>query len=51
MLGVDDMYGDGKDVREGRAPGKPGQDQSNGMHTGVHLGPKGRGGLLEERDG
>ena len=34
-----------KDVCEGGTSDKPGQDQSNIMHTGVYLGPIGDSGV------
>ena len=43
-LGAYSLERDGKDVREGGTPDKPGQYQSNGMNSGVILGPTGSSG-------
>ena len=47
ILGADYTARDGKYVRKGRSTEKTGQDQSNGLHTGVRLGPTGIGGLQD----
>ena len=48
-LGEDNPVSHGKNVQKGGDPDKPGQDQRNGMHTGVHLGITGSSGIKEER--
>ena len=50
-MGENDTDGDGKDVREGGDPEKPGQDKINGMYIRVHIGPTETDGLQEESDG
>ena len=50
-LGADNPVIHGNNVQEVGDPRKPGQDQSNGMHTGISLEPIGSGGVQEESDG
>ena len=40
-LGADSTDGHGNIFFEGRPTDKPGQDQGNGVHAGVHLGSAG----------
>ena len=47
-MGADNTDDDGKDVQEGGAPEKPGQDQKKGIHNEAHMVPTGSGGLQEE---
>ena len=47
-MGKDNPKSHGKGVREGGTPDKHGQDQSNGIHTGVHLRETGGSVIQEE---
>ena len=48
IQGTSDTDSDGKDVREVGAPDKYGKDQSNDIHTRVHLEKTNIGGLQQE---